>query len=622
MIKGHDGTWYLAIRTRKLARAEDFIVSLGGEKGGEIAAEVTEKDLYDTTGKGRLLYEKIIFGCVGGVFHAADGVRSARVKACIASENGDSVARLRFVHWRTAADNEKDAGVQSSGTADQFFERFPPASLGAAAAGGVSDGGGGGGGGKAARELRTIRPAGMSALQAAAVFFRGRALLDAAGVNADDISELREELEAAAAADMTRLELRFGAALGRLAKRIGEFRGPGPPEDEAALVELAEAALDQAIRVARDVAKPAGAAVSGEIGSSGQFGGQHQPRLGGGLSLAQQRSSVSAEVAASLRPHAVLLQQQWAGDVGGGISMAPRDIRDDLRRATLSSGRVHAPGAAKHMAHLPPAVSAMRERLVALVTAALESTAKVDATGRWRLPNAVAYRLAQSLVEGSPQLADFAAAVAASRGSMAPGARSLDEIGAAWDMAKVGFETIIAAVFGVSADLGVRAISNHVGDAARAQELDPERLRTWLERVMDDWGAELRDFRVGGATPSLQRCVDMNQSYIAFTVMTAAVASDVLRASRKRQRGRRGRKRAAEAGGAAPESTSEAEDDSEDAEDGSERGEGSEQEEEGSDRGESSEQEEEGSERGEGSEQEEGSEQDSESGESSGDDSD
>ena len=109
VIKGHDGTWYLAIRTRKLARAEDFIVSLGGEKGGEIAAEVTEKDLYDTTGKGRLLYEKIIFGCVGGVFHAADGVRSARVKACIASENGDSVARLRFVHWRTAADRRRQA---------------------------------------------------------------------------------------------------------------------------------------------------------------------------------------------------------------------------------------------------------------------------------------------------------------------------------------------------------------------------------------------------------------------------------------------------------------------------------------------------------------------------------
>ena len=73
MIKGQDGTWYLAIRTRKLTRAEEFIVFLSGRKGGRVAAEVTEKDLLDTTGKGRLLYKEIIFGCVGGVFHAARG---------------------------------------------------------------------------------------------------------------------------------------------------------------------------------------------------------------------------------------------------------------------------------------------------------------------------------------------------------------------------------------------------------------------------------------------------------------------------------------------------------------------------------------------------------------------
>ena len=106
MIKGQDGTWYLAIRTRKLTRAEEFIVFLSGRKGGRVAAEVTEKDLLDTTGKGRLLYNEIIFGCVGGVFHAADGVRSARVTECIANETGDAIAKLRFVHWRTAADNE------------------------------------------------------------------------------------------------------------------------------------------------------------------------------------------------------------------------------------------------------------------------------------------------------------------------------------------------------------------------------------------------------------------------------------------------------------------------------------------------------------------------------------
>ena len=145
MIKGHDGTWYLAIRTRKLTRAEEFIVFLSGEKGSKIAAEVTEKDLLDTTGKGRLAYKEIIFGCVGGVFHAADGVRSARVTECIADEKGDATAELCFVHWCSAADNEDDAGVQSSGTADQFFARFLPVRLGSAAAGGDGAGGGGSG---------------------------------------------------------------------------------------------------------------------------------------------------------------------------------------------------------------------------------------------------------------------------------------------------------------------------------------------------------------------------------------------------------------------------------------------------------------------------------------------
>ena len=65
VIKGQDGTWYLAVRTRKLTRAEEFIVFLSGGKDGKVAAEVTEKDLLDTTGKGRLLYKEIIFGCVG-----------------------------------------------------------------------------------------------------------------------------------------------------------------------------------------------------------------------------------------------------------------------------------------------------------------------------------------------------------------------------------------------------------------------------------------------------------------------------------------------------------------------------------------------------------------------------
>ena len=207
----------------------------------------------------------------------------------------------------------------------------------------------------------------------------------------------------------------------------------------------------------------------------------------------------------------------------------------------------------------------MRERLAADVAAALRSTAAVDATGRWHSASGVTGQLAVKLVEGAQSLAGFVAAVRAARGTMAPPAASLDEISAAWGLARVGLEELISAVFGDSSDAGIRAISNYVGDVARAQQLSPERLRTWVERVLEDWSDELRDFRMGGATPSLQRCVDKNQSYIAFTVMTAAVASDVLHSSRKRQRGRRG--------GAAFASGSE--EDSEFEEEGSERGEGS-----------------------------------------------
>ena len=45
MIKGHDGTWYLATRTRKVTSKEEYLVFLSGEKGGKNATEVTEKDL-------------------------------------------------------------------------------------------------------------------------------------------------------------------------------------------------------------------------------------------------------------------------------------------------------------------------------------------------------------------------------------------------------------------------------------------------------------------------------------------------------------------------------------------------------------------------------------------------
>ena len=345
---------YAAVKVRKVARAGEFSVFLSGEASSGHVTEVAEKYILDARATGRKAYKQIIFGCVGGIFRSADGGRSARVKECVATAKGDAIAKLRFVHWRTASGNEDATGVQSSGTADQFFERFPPVRLGASITGSGDAGGGGGGGGKgkgkegqaaAAGPLRSITLQGLSALQAALVFFQGRALLEAAIVSPEDIAALRAELEAEQPVEQRRLELRFGAALVRLVTAIGEFRGPSPPVDEPALIELAEAALDTAIRRSKHGggwSQPAAASVGGP--GRAAAAPVVEPRLSEGLSPALRHGAVAGTVALRLRPYADRLREQWEGDVGGSVSQAPAGVRDDLRRAVLSSGGSPRPG--------------------------------------------------------------------------------------------------------------------------------------------------------------------------------------------------------------------------------------------------------------------------------------
>ena len=117
------------MKVRKVSRAGEFSVFLSGEAGSGHVTEVAEKCIFDAKAMGRKACKQIIFGCVGGVFNSADGRRMARVTGCTGTAAGDSIARLHFVHWRTNFGNEERTGVQSGGSADQFFERFPPAGL-------------------------------------------------------------------------------------------------------------------------------------------------------------------------------------------------------------------------------------------------------------------------------------------------------------------------------------------------------------------------------------------------------------------------------------------------------------------------------------------------------------
>ena len=107
VIKSQDGSWYTAVKVRKVARAGEFSVFLSGEAGSGHVTEVAEKCILDAKAMGRKACKQIIFGCVGGVFNSADGRRMARVTGCTGTAAGDSIARLHFVHWNVHWNEER-----------------------------------------------------------------------------------------------------------------------------------------------------------------------------------------------------------------------------------------------------------------------------------------------------------------------------------------------------------------------------------------------------------------------------------------------------------------------------------------------------------------------------------
>ena len=101
MIKGQDGTWYLAMRTRKVTSKEEYLVFLGGEKGGKNATEVTEKELCDGPDgrdrrQGRDTRER-----ARASYWRLENVQSQRphvdVRSASVSKNRDCKLRLHFI---------------------------------------------------------------------------------------------------------------------------------------------------------------------------------------------------------------------------------------------------------------------------------------------------------------------------------------------------------------------------------------------------------------------------------------------------------------------------------------------------------------------------------------------
>jgi hypothetical protein len=200
------------------------------------------------------------------------------------------------------------------------------------------------------QELRAITPPTMTPLGAAQVFFGADAcpaLLEMAGVAAAPAGAVAPELA-------ERLTTRYGLALQRLVAVIGDFRPTARPASEAEVATQSEQAGDMAVRAAM-CGGPLKAAAASHAAAAAADDDEKIKRDQGLSDAASRRGAVRMPTAERLRGQATELGSAWAlagGAASTGITLTPEGLRDELRRALMSNGKVHAPGEPK--SNLPP----------------------------------------------------------------------------------------------------------------------------------------------------------------------------------------------------------------------------------------------------------------------------
>ena len=364
--------------------------------------------------------------------------------------------------------------------------------------------------------LRSITPKTMTPIAAVRLFFRGAALLRAAGVD-----ELSADIDESDELEVAGVRFRYGKAVARLAARVGDFAGDTRPASSLALVALREDVFDRVVALetsGREHAPGADATGDAKTGKKTE-----------GLARGDRSAAVPYAVAAALRGGSPDLEAALRGrSVSDGVQRAPESLREELSRALLSNGKVHAPGEQQSLAHLPPVVSAARESLETEVSAQLRQAADGDITQRWQLPRATAIGLAVGLIEGSARLTDFQKANAAMRSSDAAAEGTLQELQQAWALAKRGLDAVSRTVLGGFGAEALQRVSDAVDPSAQSTKVAVSDVRLWLERIFQSWEEQLYTFRQLGSPanrPTIAAAVDKNSPFMSFAVSTAAVVA-------------------------------------------------------------------------------------------------
>ena len=393
--------------------------------------------------------------------------------------------------------------------------------------------------------LQSLAPK-LELVAVAKVLFGDTVLCEAAGVEQypaqpeDGVSEAR-------------YTMRYARALQRLVGVVGKAWWPSKPVSTVeALGMVCEDIRDliaRAKRLARhpgtgsaQAARPQSAAyVHGGIGDA-------SGKAAAPLSRESAERAVPSSVAVRLHDQVGLLHDAWARsgcDVGVAVALVGDSVRSDLQRVLSSNGKVDAAGEytlAKR--NLPSIVHVMKRALAESVAADILSVAVEDVSGQQYMDRASAIALADRVVVGHVQLADFVQASRDLLGVAAPQKGSLRELQDGFALAHRALGAVLQRVFLCTGqDSGMQLLDRRirVTAASSVANIDGQaasdytgQLRSWLQRVLGTWSAEMVAFRMHGASaaqPAMLVCVTKCDEFYKFHQLVAKLQEALSRHS-------------------------------------------------------------------------------------------
>ena len=346
--------------------------------------------------------------------------------------------------------------------------------------------------------------------------------------------------EMAGTARPVAMAMRYGHALRRLIKVIGDDWWPDKPLRSLEAVGM----LREEIRNIVRQAKRSGSSVSpvhfNTSGGGQGLGAAVEAKPAAPLSAENAERAVPSVVAARLHQHAGVIEQAWnaaSGSVGLAVASVTGTIRADLQRALGSNTRVDAAGEQAHAKrHLPPVAPAIRRGLIEEVVADLQAVALEDASGRQFMTRSAAIELADEAVLGDVSLETFTAASRKMLLSSAQPKGSLGELQDAWALVHKALSAVAQRMLLRSSDEGLNLLDRRIRVTARATHAKLDKAwqdkfvgeqRQWAQRVLDSWSQAMVAFRMGVTeAPTMKLVMDGCEQIYSFSNMAAQLRAD------------------------------------------------------------------------------------------------